>query len=175
MLLCCQVHGSTGCVLLVQVDAAAREGSHVFGTYMEGARWDMSQSSIDDSRMKDLYPRMPVMTIRALPISKVRWSAWSGRGGLCVLIWEWQIAGEGNGECDMGMPLSVVCNLSHLRVVSVCRRWQSSDGGCRSHLIVISWHLPVVYERFGSQLRTWSGWKKAFLQWWSSDEQPMVH
>jgi dynein heavy chain len=54
-----------------QVDAAAREGSHVFGTYMEGARWDMSQSSIDDSRMKDLYPRMPVMTIRALPISKV--------------------------------------------------------------------------------------------------------
>jgi len=54
-----------------QVDAAAREGSHVFGMCMEGARWDMPSSSVEDSNMKELYPRMPVMTIRSAPHSKV--------------------------------------------------------------------------------------------------------
>jgi dynein heavy chain len=54
-----------------QVDVAARDACHVYGLYMEGARWDSGIGCIDDSRMKDLYPRMPVITIKALPMSKV--------------------------------------------------------------------------------------------------------
>eukprot|EP00669_Euglena_mutabilis_P007984 TRINITY_DN3148_c0_g1_i1.p1 TRINITY_DN3148_c0_g1~~TRINITY_DN3148_c0_g1_i1.p1 ORF type:complete len:130 (-),score=44.32 TRINITY_DN3148_c0_g1_i1:170-559(-) len=54
-----------------QIDVPAREGAHVFGLCMEGARWDVGQSSIEESRMKELYPKMPVMTIRALPANKV--------------------------------------------------------------------------------------------------------
>lgn len=43
----------------------------MFGMFMEGARWDMGASSIEDSRMKELYPKMPVMTIKSLPLGKV--------------------------------------------------------------------------------------------------------
>eukprot|EP00993_Chasmostoma_nieuportense_P002181 NODE_2_length_6488_cov_18.174344_g1_i0.p1 GENE.NODE_2_length_6488_cov_18.174344_g1_i0~~NODE_2_length_6488_cov_18.174344_g1_i0.p1 ORF type:complete len:2154 (+),score=521.91 NODE_2_length_6488_cov_18.174344_g1_i0:435-6464(+) len=54
-----------------QVDAAAREGAHVFGMFMEGARWDMATSTVEESKMKELYPKMPVMTIKSLPANKV--------------------------------------------------------------------------------------------------------
>jgi hypothetical protein len=47
------------------VDTPAREGAHVAGIVMEGARWDTASGTIEDSRMKELYPRMPVVTIRA--------------------------------------------------------------------------------------------------------------
>lgn len=56
---------------LDQVDAPAREGAHVFGLAMEGARWDIGASTIDESKMKELYPKMPVMTIKSLPSNKV--------------------------------------------------------------------------------------------------------
>jgi dynein heavy chain len=54
-----------------QIDTSAREGAHVCGLVMEGARWDTGSSSIEESRMKELYPRMPVMTIRSLPLGKI--------------------------------------------------------------------------------------------------------
>ncbi len=54
-----------------QVDVAARDACHVYGLYMEGARWDSAAGCIDEARMKELYPRMPVITIKALPLSKV--------------------------------------------------------------------------------------------------------
>jgi len=55
-----------------QIDTAAREGgSHVYGMAMEGARWDIPSSSIEESKMKELYPRMPVITIRSLPLAKI--------------------------------------------------------------------------------------------------------
>jgi len=54
-----------------QIDNAAREGCHVYGVVMEGARWDTGTNAIEESKMKDLYPRMPVMTIRSLPNNKI--------------------------------------------------------------------------------------------------------
>jgi dynein heavy chain len=55
-----------------QIDSAAREGgSHVYGFVMEGARWDVAGSTIEESKMKELYPRMPVITIRSLPLAKI--------------------------------------------------------------------------------------------------------
>lgn len=54
-----------------QIDIPARDGAYIYGLSMEGARWDTSLNSIDDSRMKELYPRMPVIHIKALPSAKV--------------------------------------------------------------------------------------------------------
>eukprot|EP01065_Artemidia_motanka_P042621 TRINITY_DN5751_c0_g1_i1.p1 TRINITY_DN5751_c0_g1~~TRINITY_DN5751_c0_g1_i1.p1 ORF type:complete len:2793 (+),score=1080.74 TRINITY_DN5751_c0_g1_i1:401-8380(+) len=53
------------------IDHAARDGAHVFGLMMEGARWETAASAIEDSRLKELYSVLPVATIRALPITKI--------------------------------------------------------------------------------------------------------
>eukprot|EP00455_Lapot_gusevi_P042965 TRINITY_DN5174_c0_g1_i1.p1 TRINITY_DN5174_c0_g1~~TRINITY_DN5174_c0_g1_i1.p1 ORF type:complete len:321 (+),score=93.93 TRINITY_DN5174_c0_g1_i1:31-963(+) len=53
-----------------QIETSARDGCHVHGLIMEGARWDPS-GAIEDSRMKELYPRMPIMTVRSLPLGKI--------------------------------------------------------------------------------------------------------
>ncbi|ESS67196.1 hypothetical protein TCDM_04102 [Trypanosoma cruzi Dm28c] len=54
-----------------QIETSARDGCHVSGLSMEGARWDTSSSCIEESRMKELYPKMPIMTVRSLPLSKI--------------------------------------------------------------------------------------------------------
>lgn len=50
--------------------AAPREGAYVHGIFMEGARWDVQQGIIMESRLKELYPSMPVINIRALTQDK---------------------------------------------------------------------------------------------------------
>jgi len=47
-----------------------REGSYVCGLFMEGARWDTQTMLIQDSRLKELTPAMPVLFIKAIPIDK---------------------------------------------------------------------------------------------------------
>jgi len=47
-----------------------REGAYVHGLYMEGARWDTQTGLIQESRLKDLTPAMPVIFIRAIPLDK---------------------------------------------------------------------------------------------------------
>jgi dynein heavy chain len=54
-----------------QIDTAARDAAHVYGLVMEGARWDPGAQTIDEAKTKELYPKMPVITIRSLPIAKV--------------------------------------------------------------------------------------------------------
>lgn len=43
-----------------------REGANVCGLYMEGARWDTSVGGIVESRIKELFPIMPVIYIKAI-------------------------------------------------------------------------------------------------------------
>ncbi|KAL0281201.1 UNVERIFIED_CONTAM: hypothetical protein PYX00_002260 [Menopon gallinae] len=50
--------------------AAPREGAYVHGLFMEGARWDVTQGVIMDSRLKELFPTMPVINIRAITQDK---------------------------------------------------------------------------------------------------------
>ncbi|XP_076000722.1 dynein axonemal heavy chain 11 isoform X3 [Genypterus blacodes] len=45
----------------------AREGAHVYGLYMEGARWDIQSGVISEARLKELTPAMPVISVRAVP------------------------------------------------------------------------------------------------------------
>ena len=47
-----------------------REGAYVHGLFMEGARWDTQTGLIQESRLKELTPPMPVIFIRAIPVDK---------------------------------------------------------------------------------------------------------
>lgn len=47
-----------------------REGAYINGLFMEGARWDTTVGGIVPSRLKELFPLMPVIFIRAIPQDK---------------------------------------------------------------------------------------------------------
>ena len=49
-----------------EVQQNQREGAYTHGLFMEGARWDIHTGSIAESVLKDLYPSMPVMYIKAV-------------------------------------------------------------------------------------------------------------
>ena len=50
--------------------SAPRDGAYVHGIFMEGARWDIQQGVIADSKLKELYPSLPVINIRAITQDK---------------------------------------------------------------------------------------------------------
>ncbi|BES91272.1 dynein heavy chain [Nesidiocoris tenuis] len=50
--------------------APPREGANVHSLYMEGARWDTNLGVIAESRLKEMFPMMPVIHIRALTLDK---------------------------------------------------------------------------------------------------------
>lgn len=45
---------------------APREGSYIWGLYMEGARWDINLNQIVESKLKELTPPMPVIFVKAI-------------------------------------------------------------------------------------------------------------
>ena len=47
-----------------------REGAFVHGLFIEGARWDTQTGLIQESRLKELTPSMPVIFIKAIPVDK---------------------------------------------------------------------------------------------------------
>lgn len=47
-----------------------REGAHINGLYIEGARWDSVAGSIVSSKLKELCPQMPVITVKAVTQDK---------------------------------------------------------------------------------------------------------
>ncbi|KAK9886613.1 hypothetical protein WA026_017535 [Henosepilachna vigintioctopunctata] len=53
-----------------EFSSAPREGAYVHGLYMEGARWDTQLNSIADSKLKDLFPVVPVIFIKAITQDK---------------------------------------------------------------------------------------------------------
>lgn len=50
--------------------SAPRDGAYIHGLHMEGARWDVQAGIIMDSRLKELFPAMPVINIRAITQDK---------------------------------------------------------------------------------------------------------
>lgn len=50
--------------------APPREGANVHGLFMEGARWDIQTGSIVESQLKELFPMMPVIFIKAITQDK---------------------------------------------------------------------------------------------------------
>ncbi|CAH1960840.1 unnamed protein product [Acanthoscelides obtectus] len=53
-----------------EFNSAPREGAYVHGLYMEGARWDIQLNSIADSKLKELFPVVPVIFIKAITQDK---------------------------------------------------------------------------------------------------------
>ena len=53
-----------------EVESVSRDGAYVHGLYMEGARWDMAAGCMEDAFMKELYPKMPVILMRAILAEK---------------------------------------------------------------------------------------------------------
>ncbi|XP_045482107.1 dynein beta chain, ciliary [Harmonia axyridis] len=50
--------------------SAPRDGAYIHGLFMEGARWDVQAGIIMDSRLKELFPPMPVINVRAITQDK---------------------------------------------------------------------------------------------------------
>lgn len=50
--------------------SAPRDGAYIHGLHMEGARWDVQTGIIMDSRLKELFPAMPVINVRAITQDK---------------------------------------------------------------------------------------------------------
>merc|ERR1719181_261050 len=48
-----------------QIDSAAKEGAYVTGMYLEGARWDVNSGTLEDSKPKEMFTRMPVINCKA--------------------------------------------------------------------------------------------------------------
>ena len=47
-----------------------REGAYLYGLYMAGARWDTGTGTIQDAKLKELCPPMPVIFCKAIPVDK---------------------------------------------------------------------------------------------------------
>ncbi|XP_035709844.1 dynein beta chain, ciliary [Folsomia candida] len=50
--------------------APPREGANVHGLFMEGARWDIITGSVAESKLKELYPSMPVVYLKSITQDK---------------------------------------------------------------------------------------------------------
>lgn len=50
--------------------AAPREGANVHGLFMEGGRWDVMTGSVAESKLKELYPSLPVVYLKAITQDK---------------------------------------------------------------------------------------------------------
>jgi len=52
-----------------QMETACKDGAYVSGFWLEGARWDMASNSLEDSKPKEMFTPMPVITCRAGMVS----------------------------------------------------------------------------------------------------------
>jgi dynein heavy chain len=50
-----------------QIESASRDGAYVEGMYLEGCRWDPNGSSLEESKPKEMFCRMPVVNCKAGP------------------------------------------------------------------------------------------------------------
>ena len=53
------------------VDGHAREGAYVNGLALQGARWDPSTAQLERSKPKEMFCKMPVIAVKAIPADKV--------------------------------------------------------------------------------------------------------
>ncbi len=48
-----------------QIESHSKEGAYIYGTYLEGAKWDIANNCLDESKPKEMFFRMPVIQCRA--------------------------------------------------------------------------------------------------------------
>jgi len=53
-----------------EIDAPARDGAYITGFFLEGATWETKKNSLEESKLKELFPKMPIMLIKAVQMDK---------------------------------------------------------------------------------------------------------
>merc|ERR1712216_199948 len=53
-----------------EIDGHARDGAYINGLQMEGARWDVNNTSVESSKPKEMFSQMPVMSVRGVQADK---------------------------------------------------------------------------------------------------------
>ena len=53
-----------------EIGAAPRDGAYIHGLFLQGARWDKGASSLRDATLKELFPVLPVMWVKAVTSDK---------------------------------------------------------------------------------------------------------
>jgi hypothetical protein len=84
-----------------------REGSYVYGLYMEGARWDVQTGLIQECRLKELCPAMPVLFIKAIPLDKL-----DVRGTYDCPVFKTKERGRANEQVAVGVCPGFVWSLN---------------------------------------------------------------
>lgn len=69
-----------------QIEGPCKDGAYVSGMFLEGARWDMTSNSLEDSKPKEMFTAMPVITCKA--------GAWSDMYGSKLLRITWIVPGK---------------------------------------------------------------------------------
>jgi dynein heavy chain len=64
-----------------EIDAPPRDGAYIHGLFLEGARWDSKINSLNEAYLKELYPQLPVIYVRAQYSDKPQ-------GGRAVVYYE---------------------------------------------------------------------------------------
>ena len=52
------------------IESKSRDGAYIVGLSMQGARWDVNGNHIDSSKPKEMFCRMPIMTVKAVTKEK---------------------------------------------------------------------------------------------------------
>jgi len=84
-----------------------REGSYVYGLYMEGARWDVQTGLIQECKLKELCPPMPVLFIKAIPLDKQ-----DNRGTYDCPVFKTKERGRANEQVAVGVCPGFVWSLN---------------------------------------------------------------
>jgi len=53
------------------IDEAARDGAYVCGLNLEGAKWNVNQSIIDDAQPREMISKLPVINCKTILTSKM--------------------------------------------------------------------------------------------------------
>lgn len=54
-----------------EVESSLREGAYIIGLQLQGARWDTQSGLLDRSKPKEMFCKMPVISVRGLAADKV--------------------------------------------------------------------------------------------------------
>ena len=54
-----------------EVEGVCRDGAYINGLAMQGARWDPQGGTIDRSKPKEMFCRMPIINVKALALDKI--------------------------------------------------------------------------------------------------------
>lgn len=53
-----------------EVEGLSRDGAYISGLSVQGARWDLTAMVLDKSKPKEMFCRMPIINVKAVPADK---------------------------------------------------------------------------------------------------------